>query len=77
LFAMTTDKHAGGRPKKIIAPVSELTKLYYSMDEAAVILGVHRNTIKNRIKAGELQAVQIGRQWRIPKETLEFKPAQV
>jgi len=71
---MAADKHAGGRPKKTTAPIPELTKLYYSMDEAAVILGVHRNTIKNRIKAGELQAVQIGRQWRIPKEALEFKP---
>ena len=69
------EKHAGGRPKKIIAPISELTKLYYSMDEAAEVLSVHRNTIKNRIHAGELQAFRIGRQWRIPREALEFKPA--
>jgi excisionase family DNA binding protein len=67
------DKHAGGRPKKTAAPISELTKLYYSMDEAAEILSIHRNTVKNRIKAGELEAVKIGRQWRIPKEVLEFK----
>ena len=66
-------KHPGGRPKKITEPITELTKLYYSMDEAAEVLGVHRNTIKNRIKAGELQAVLIGRQWRIPKEALEYK----
>ena len=73
-IALAADKRAGSRPKKTTAPITELTKLYYSMDEAAEILGVHRNTIKNRIKAGELQAVQIGRQWRIPREILEFKP---
>ena len=64
-----------GRQKKVAMPKLELTKLYYSMDEAAEILGVHRNTIKNRIKAGELDAVRIGRQWRIPKEVLEYKPS--
>jgi excisionase family DNA binding protein len=69
------EKHAGGRPRKITVPIGELTKLYYSMDEAAEVLGVHRNTIKNRIKAGDLEAVKIGRLWRIPKEALEYKPS--
>ena len=67
------NRQPGVRPKKQTAPITELTKLYYSMDEAAEILSVHRNTIKNRIKAGELQAFLIGRQWRIPKEALEFR----
>ena len=69
------EKNPGGRPKKPLEPITELTRLYYSMDEAAEVLGVHRNTIKNRIKAGELEAVKIGRQWRIPKEVLQFKPS--
>ena len=65
--------HTEGHPKKATMPITELTKLYYSLDEAGEILGVHRNTVKNRIKAGELEAVKIGRQWRIPKESLQFK----
>ena len=65
---------SGTQPKKATEPIMALTKLYYSTDEAAEIFGVHRNTIKNRIKDGELQAFKIGRQWRIPREALEFKP---
>jgi len=68
------ENKAGKRPKKAAEPIAALTKLYYSTDEAAEVLGVHRNTIKNRIKEGELQAFKIGRQWRIPREALEFKP---
>ena len=70
----TETKRKPGRPKKTLEPVTELKRLYYSMEEAAEVLGVHRSTIKNRIKAGEIDAVQIGRQWRIPKEVLEYKP---
>ena len=69
------ESQSGVRPtKKSTEPIVALTKLYYSVDEAAEVLGVHRNTIKNRIKDGGLQAIKIGRQWRIPKEALEFKP---
>lgn len=71
------NKHSTGRPKKTdkpAPPVTELIKLYYSIEEAAEVLGVHHNTIRKRIKAGQMQAMQVGRQWRIPKEALEFKP---
>lgn len=67
------EKYAGGRPKKTTTAITELTKLYYSIDEAADVFGVHRNTIKNRIKAGEIEAYRLGKQWRIPKEALELK----
>ena len=73
-----SEKHAGGRPKKKIpsAPIGELTKLYYSIDEVAEILGVHRNSIRNRIKSGEIKAIKTGRLYRIPKSELEFNSMQ-
>ena len=64
---MTETKRPVGRPKKELKPITELEKLYYSIDETAQILEVHPNTIRKLIKAGKLPAEQLGRQWRIPK----------
>lgn len=63
-------KHPGGRPKKQLSAEVELTQIYYNIDEAAAILGVHRNTIKNRIKDGSLKANKLGKLWKIPKDSL-------
>ena len=68
------DKHPGGRPRKAIVTTNELNRLFYSVDEAAEILSLHPNTIRTRVKAGDIEAYQIGRVWRIPKEVLEYKP---
>lgn len=45
-------------------------KTYYSIQEAAEILSVHPNTIRNRIKDGSLPAGRVGYQWRIAAEDL-------
>ena len=52
------------------AAVMNLEKPYYSIYEAAEILGVHHNTIRNRIKDGRLQAGRVGWDWRISKGAL-------
>lgn len=52
--------------------ITELNRLYYSINEVAEIFGVHRNTIKNRINAKEIEAIKIGSQWRIPKEAIDL-----
>lgn len=45
--------------------------LSLSVDQAAAVLGVHPNTIRNVIKAGELAARKVGREWRIAKADLQ------
>lgn len=45
-------------------------KPFYSLDETADLLGVHRNTVKNHIKAGKIKAGKVGQQWRIPRESI-------
>lgn len=44
---------------------------YLSIAEAAELLGVHPNTIRNHIKDGSLKAGRAGQQWRIRREALE------
>lgn len=44
---------------------------FYSIDEFAAALGVHRLTISRRIKNGVISAVKVGKTWRIPKSELE------
>jgi len=50
--------------------VLNLEKPYYSIYEAAEILGVHHNTIRNRIKDGTLEAGRVGWEWRISMAAL-------
>lgn len=44
--------------------------LSLTVDEAANVLGVHSNTVRNVIKSGELAARKVGREWRIARENL-------
>lgn len=60
-----------GRPRKDVTPTQELTKLFYTVDEVAEILGVHSNTVRKLIKEDKLKAERVGRLIRIKKETLE------
>lgn len=43
----------------------------YTMVEVAGILKVTRRTIYNYIKAGQLKAVKIGREWRVTQKALD------
>ena len=54
-----------------------LKKPYFSIYEAADVLGVHERTIRNHIKNGDLKAGKAGRQWRISKaDLIEFATPQ-
>jgi len=44
---------------------------YYTIDQMAAALGVHRLTVSRRIKAGIIDAQKVGKTWRIPKDELE------
>ena len=43
---------------------------WFTIYEAAELLGVHHNTIRNRIKDGSLDAARIGWDWRISREAI-------
>ncbi len=47
-----------------------LEKPFYSINDAAEILAVHPNTIRNRIKDGSLEAGRVGWEWRISRAAL-------
>lgn len=38
-----------------------------TVEECADYLNVHKNTVLNRIRAGDVKAILVGRTWRIPK----------
>lgn len=46
-------------------------KQVYTLTEVTEILQVTRRTLYNYIKAGKLEGVKIGRDWRITQEALE------
>jgi excisionase family DNA binding protein len=53
----------------------ELERQYYSVEEAATILGVHPETIRRMCRKGRLKgARQIGDTWRIPKTSVDAEP---
>lgn len=43
----------------------------YTMDEVADILKVTKRTLYTYVKAGKLQAVKIGKYWRVSEENLQ------
>lgn len=46
-------------------------KRVYSPKEAAAVLGVHPNTLYKYIKTGAIEAVKLGRSYRISAEALQ------
>jgi excisionase family DNA binding protein len=54
-----------------VQAMPEQEKMFYSIDEAAALLQVSRDTVRRMIRTGELQAVQVRRQWRIKRESLD------
>ncbi len=44
---------------------------FYTPAEVADLLQVTRRTVYDWIKSGKLEAVQVGRGWRISRETLD------
>lgn len=53
--------------------MEELTETFYTVQEAADLLKVHYQTVRNWIKSGELRVVKIGRSYRIPKSQIEAR----
>ena len=44
---------------------------FYSIEQVAVLLGLHVRTVRNYVRDGALKAVKIGKQYRIARADLE------
>ena len=70
---MSNGKHPGGRPRKELSggiTQEPANGNYYTVDEAAELLGVHRRTIQARLRDGTIKGKLIGREWRIYKNEI-------
>jgi excisionase family DNA binding protein len=47
---------------------------FLSPKEFAARIGVDYRTVLRAIAAGQIRAIQVGQQWRIPRSELEPKP---
>ena len=48
-----------------------MTEQLFTTDEAAELLKVHPETVRNWIRRGDLAAIRVGRNWRIKWPDLE------
>lgn len=68
------DKHPGGRPRKNLAGKIDqdpANGTYYTVDEAADLLGVHRRTVQARLRDGTIAGKKLSGVWKIYKDSLK------
>lgn len=66
-------KHPGGRPRKELSgriAQEPANGAYYTVNEAAELLGVHVRTIQARLRSGEIAGKKLSGFWRIYKDEL-------
>lgn len=64
-------KHPGGRPRKTMTAKEIPERNYFTVKEAAEILGVHVHTVQSRLRDGTLQGKKLGGVWRIYRDSLK------
>ncbi len=68
-----SNRHPQGASKLAEPEVmSTTTKLAYTPEEVAGLLGVHPNTVYAMLKSGELPGVRAGRRWLVSRKRLDF-----
>ena len=63
-------KHPGGRPRKEVTAAESPQQDYFTVQEAAAILGVHKHTVQARLRDGTLKGKKLGGVWRIYRDSL-------
>lgn len=51
-----------------------MAREYYSIPEAAAILGISRIAVFKKVKKGQLEALRFGRNWAVPAHALVKSP---
>ena len=51
-----------------------MAREYYSIPEAAAILGISRIAVFKKVKKGQLEALRFGRNWAVPAHALAVLP---
>lgn len=63
-------KHPGGRPRKEVTAADIPQQDYFTVQEAVVILDVHKHTVQARLRDGTLKGKKLGGVWRIYRDSL-------
>lgn len=63
-------KHPGGRPRKELTAADIPQQDYFTVQEAAAILDVHKHTVQARLRDGTLKGKKLGGVWRIYRDSL-------
>ena len=63
-------KHPGGRPQKEVTAADIPQQDYFTVQEAAAILDVHKHTVQARLRDGTLKGKKLGGVWRIYRDSL-------
>ena len=63
-------KHPGGRPRKEVTAADMPPQAYFTVQEAAAILDVHKHTVQARLRDGTLKGKKLGGVWRIYRDSL-------
>lgn len=63
--------HPGGRPRKAVTATNIPEQDYFTVAEAAEILGVHIHTVQARLRDGTLKGKKLGGVWRIYPDSLK------
>ena len=48
-----------------------MVKEIYSLPEAAEFLGMNKEVLRRKLKAGEVHAAKMGKEWRVSRHDLE------
>ena len=64
-------KHPGGRPRKEVTAADIPQQDYFTVQEAAAILDIHKHTVQARLRDGTLKGKKLGGVWRIYRDSLD------
>ncbi len=63
-------KHPGGRPRKVVTSGDIPQQDYFTVNEAADILNLHKHTVQARLRDGTLKGKKLGGIWKIYRDSL-------
>ena len=49
-----------------------MIKEWYSVEEASKMLGVSKQTVREKLSIKEIKGNKVGREWRIPKKEIDL-----